>query len=129
MAVVWGAWAGEVENDAERIAHGLRKRDVGLLNGLIVQYQYRLLRYLVHLAGRQDLADDLGQDTWLRVLERGSQYDGHSRFEPWLFTIARNLAIDHMRRRRTVSLEPEDDGESPSPISSEPSPFILAART
>jgi len=81
------------------------------------------------LMGRQDEVDDLVQETWLRVLERGRSYDGRSRFEPWLFTIARHLAIDHMRKRRTVSLEAEDDGESPLPASSDPSPFLLAART
>jgi RNA polymerase sigma-70 factor, ECF subfamily len=131
MAVVWGAWAGEVENEAERIAHGLRKRDVSLLNGLIVQYQYRLVRYFVHLTGRRDLAEDLVQDTWLRVLERGSQYDGHSRFEPWLFAIARNLAIDSLRRPPSISLHSDESGrdqghDSPS---ADASPFERAARS
>ena len=121
--------AGGVSSDTQRIARGLRRRDITLLHALVEQYQYRLVRYLIYLMGRRDDVDDLVQETWLRVLERGRSYDGHSRFEPWLFTIARNLAIDHIRRRRTVSLEPEEDGESPSPVSSEPSPFLLAART
>jgi RNA polymerase sigma-70 factor, ECF subfamily len=118
-----------VSSDTQRIARGLRQRDVTLLQALVEQYQYRLVRYLIYLLGRHDDVDDLVQETWLRVLERGQSYDGHSRFEPWLFTIARNLAIDQMRRRRMVSLETEGDGESPSPVSNEPSPFILAART
>ena len=83
--------------------------------------------------GRRDSVDDLVQETWLRVLERGSSYDGHSRFEPWLFTIARNLAIDHMRKRQTISLNPNDDREwesaATSLASDAPSPFALAART
>ena len=33
VAAVWGAWTGEMENEAERIAHGLRKRDVGPPSG------------------------------------------------------------------------------------------------
>jgi RNA polymerase sigma-70 factor, ECF subfamily len=131
MDVIWGAWAGEVENEAERIAHGLRKRDASLLDGLIKQYQYRLLRYFVHLTGRRDLADDLVQDTWLRVLERGSQYDGHSRFEPWLFAIARNLAIDSLRRPPSISLHSDESGRNrlyDSPSTDE-SPFEQAARS
>jgi RNA polymerase sigma-70 factor (ECF subfamily) len=83
--------------------------------------------------GRRDEVDDLVQETWLRVLERGSSYDGRSRFEPWLFTIARNLAIDHMRKRRTSSLDSNDDTKQDavalSPVSNTPSPFALAART
>jgi RNA polymerase sigma-70 factor, ECF subfamily len=121
--------AGGVSSDTQRIARGLRQRDVTLLHALVEQYQYRLVRYLIYLLGRHDEVDDLVQETWLRVLERGRSYDGRSRFEPWLFTIARHLAIDHLRKRRTVSLEAEDDGESPLPASSAPSPFILAART
>ncbi|MGA3225043.1 MAG: RNA polymerase sigma factor [Acidobacteriaceae bacterium] len=121
--------AAGVSSDTQRIARGLRQRDVTLLHALVEQYQYRLVRYLIYLMGRHDEVDDLVQETWLRVLERGRSYDGRSRFEPWLFTIARHLAIDHMRKRRTVSLEAEDDGESPLPASSDPSPFILAART
>jgi RNA polymerase sigma-70 factor (ECF subfamily) len=121
--------AAGVSSDTQRIARGLRQRDVTLLHALVEQYQYRLVRYLIYLMGMHDEVDDLVQETWLRVLERGRSYDGRSRFEPWLFTIARHLAIDHMRKRRTVSLEAEDDGESPLPASSDPSPFILAART
>jgi len=131
MAVVWSTWAGDVECETERIAHGLRRRDVSLLNRLIEQYQYRLVRYFVHLTGRRDLADDLVQDTWLRILERGSQYDGHSRFEPWLFAIARNLAIDSLRRQPSISLEVDQSGcdqgyDSPS---ADASPFEQAARS
>jgi RNA polymerase sigma-70 factor (ECF subfamily) len=121
--------AAGASSDTQRIARGLRQRDVTLLHALVEQYQYRLVRYLIYLLGRHDEIDDLVQETWLRVLERGRSYDGRSRFEPWLFTIARHLAIDHIRKRRTVSLEAEDDGESPLPASGDPSPFILAART
>jgi RNA polymerase sigma-70 factor, ECF subfamily len=131
MEVAWGPSVGEVQSEAERIAHGLRRRDVRLLSGLIEQYQYRLVRYFVHLTGRRDLADDLVQDTWLRILERGSQYDAHSRFEPWLFAIARNLAIDSLRRPASISLhsgksERTQGYDSPS---TDASPFEQAARS
>lgn len=130
MAVACATWAGEVESEAERIARGLRRRNVALLNGLIEQYQYRLVRYFVHLTGRRDLADDLVQDTWLRVLERGAQYDGHSRFEPWLFAIARNLAIDCLRKTPSISLDSDQSGRDLryDSASAAASPFQHAAR-
>ena len=119
-----------MESDTQRIALGLRQRDVAVLETLVEQYQYRLVRYLVSLLGRHDGVDDLVQETWLRVLERGGSYDGHSRFEPWLFRVARNIALDAMRKRPMFSLDSnEDDGVRPSPASNEPSPFTLAART
>ena len=123
-------------SDAQHISAGLRRRDVVFLQLLVEQYQYRLVRYLVYLIGRRDGVDDLVQETWLRVLERGVSYDGRSRFEPWLFTIARNLAIDQMRRQRSVSLDSSDidstdEGTAPRhhPISPADSPFVLAARS
>jgi RNA polymerase sigma-70 factor (ECF subfamily) len=122
--------AGTVDDETQRIAHGLRQRDLALLHGLVEQYQYRLVRYLVYFLGRRDLVDDLVQETWLRVLERGSQYDGRSRFEPWLFTIARNLALDQMRRRQLFSLDSNDaEPTGASPVAAGPSPFEQAART
>jgi RNA polymerase sigma-70 factor (ECF subfamily) len=87
------------------IARGLRHRDPDLLDHLIEKYQHRLLRYLVSLTGRHDLAEDIFQETWVRVLERGRQYDGRHEFSTWLFTIARNLVIDHLRRKRPASLD------------------------
>jgi RNA polymerase sigma-70 factor (ECF subfamily) len=128
-----GTLAEALTTDTQRIARGLRQRDIALLHDLVEQYQFRLVRYLIYLLGRRDFVDDLVQETWLRVLERGRSYDGRSRFEPWLFAIARNLAIDHLRKRSIFSLDssddPEQDREHPSLASSDPSPFELAART
>jgi RNA polymerase sigma-70 factor (ECF subfamily) len=125
--------AGTVNTDTQDIARGLRQRDVDFLRVLVGQYQYRLVRYFIYLLGQRDPVDDLVQETWLRVLERGRTYDGRSRFEPWLFAIARNLAIDHMRRKRMTSIDaddsPEQDLEALTPASNAPSPFEQAART
>ena len=122
-----------MRSNTQQIAFGLRQRDLTLLQELVEQYQYRLVRYLVYLLGRRNGVEDLVQETWLRVLERGSTYDGLSRFEPWLFTIARNLAIDETRQRRTVSLDSDEDSEwqaiSKVQVAREPSPFALTART
>jgi RNA polymerase sigma-70 factor (ECF subfamily) len=126
-------WAGEMGGETQQIARGLRRRDVAVLHGLIEQYQYRLVRYLIYLMGRRDEVDDLAQETWLRVLERGSSYDSCFRFEPWLFTIARNLAFDRLRKRCDASLDSSDEDNPeamlPLTVSSASSPFADAART
>jgi RNA polymerase sigma-70 factor (ECF subfamily) len=129
--------AEALTTDTERIARGLRRRDMALLHGLVQQYHFRLVRYLIYLLGHRDSVDDLVQETWLRVLERGSSYNGRSRFEPWLFAIARNLTLDHLRKRRMSSLDSNaDSSDDPEPhrdpaplVSTAPSPFELAART
>lgn len=95
-----------MEREAAEIARGLRRRDPELLDALIEQYQHRLLRYLMSLVGERATAEDLFQETWLRVLLQGHRYDGRRSFITWLLTVARNIAIDHLRRKRP---EPLDD--------------------
>ncbi len=87
------------------LAKGLKRQEAGLLDQLIVRYQHRLLRYLLYLTGSQEMAEDLFQEVWMRVLVRGAQYNGKARFETWLFAIARNLVIDQKRKRTLASLE------------------------
>lgn len=120
------------ETETAKIARGLRERDMELLADLVERSQRRLVRYLLYLTGRRDYAEDLAQETWIRVLQRGSQYNGRQRFDLWLFAIARNLAIDYLRKKRkavqTASL-PDDRDEILLVSSSGPSPFEAAARS
>ena len=88
-----------------QIQGGLRRRDPDLLDRLIEQYQHRLLRYLVCLVRNRELAEDLFQETWIRVLERGHQYDGKHEFSTWLYAVARNLTIDYLRKKSPLSLD------------------------
>lgn len=109
------------------IAGGLKRRDMQMLDTLIVTYQHRLFRYLLYLTSSRELSEDLFQETWMRVLQRGAQYNGAARFDTWLFTIARNLVIDVRRKRTMLSLEEMCDkaaDERPfEPAASDPTPF------
>jgi RNA polymerase sigma-70 factor (ECF subfamily) len=120
------------ETETAKIARGLRERDMELLADLVERYQQRLVRYLLYLTGSREHAEDLAQETWVRVLQRGSQYNGRQRFDPWLFAIARNLAIDYLRKKgkavQTASLPDDHDAVLLLP-SAGPSPFEAAARS
>ena len=126
-ATLAAAQAALSQSENASIARGLKRQDPELLDRLIEQYQHRLLRYLLFLTGRREVAEDLFQETWMRVLVRGAQYNGKARFDTWLFTIARNLVIDLSRKRTMASLDEmneqnEDDrpfeitAEGPSPL-------------
>ena len=123
VAVAMTSPAGESE--PQSIARALRRRDSEFIGRLVSQYHYRLLRYLVYLTSRREQAEDLAQETWIRVLERAGQYDGRSRFEPWLFSVARHLAIDDLRRRRNT----QDSDVLEVPAADANSPFSAAARS
>lgn len=127
--------AATAEQEAVRqenlaIAAGLKRQEAGLLDQLIVRYQHRLLRYLLFLTSSRELAEDLFQEVWIRVMLRGAQFNGKSRFDTWLFTIARNLVIDFRRKRTLASLDELFDGagDDDRPMAMEitdeqPSPF------
>ena len=116
-----------MRDEAKTIARGLQRRDPHLLDRLIEQYQYRLFRYLVYITGNKERAEDFFQETWIRVLERGHQYDGKSKFEAWLFAIARHLVIDWQRQKKVQSLDTLMDPEQERPLQlaneSDPSPL------
>ncbi|SNT14450.1 RNA polymerase, sigma subunit, ECF family [Granulicella rosea] len=116
-----------VQQENVAIADGLKRNDPELLDQLIELYQHRLLRYLLFLTGKREVAEDLFQETWMRVLVRGAQYNGKARFDTWLFTIARNLVIDLSRKRTMASLDEMSsagDDERPFEIAMDaPSPL------
>jgi len=120
----------QARRESLAVARGLKRQEAGLLDVLIVRYQHRLMRYLLFLTGNRELAEDMFQDVWMRVLVRGAQFNGQARFETWLFTIARNLVIDQRRKRTLSSLDElvESGNSDDRPMSfevadGEPTPF------
>lgn len=104
------ALTAQVQSENAAIAQGLKKQNPELLDQLIELYQHRLMRYLLFLTGKREVAEDLFQETWMRVLLRGAQYNGKARFDTWLFTIARNLVIDLSRKRTMASFDDMSEG-------------------
>jgi RNA polymerase sigma-70 factor (ECF subfamily) len=132
MGTVAATLMASTDNQRQAIAQGLRRRDPETLDDLIDRHQHRLMRYLIHLTRRREAAEEVFQETWLRVLERGRQYDGRASFATWLFTIARNLVIDHARKKKALSLEDLGESARPGPAwemahTSQDSPFDAAA--
>jgi RNA polymerase sigma-70 factor (ECF subfamily) len=113
MPVVW-AHGSETWVAADSEPARLRRGDPDAFDALLNRYQNRLYRYLTRLTGNSTQAEDLFQQTWLKVIGGIHRYDERRPFEPWLFSIARNLAIDHLRRVSPESLdEPSDETGEP----------------
>jgi RNA polymerase sigma-70 factor, ECF subfamily len=111
-----------LENEAMR----LRSGDADAIAPLVERYQHRLYRYLLRLVSRPSTAEDLFQQTWLRVMERIQYYDPQRSFEGWLFAVAHNIAIDHLRKRQPESLdEPLPSGETQSDLTRSEAPGAL----
>ncbi len=104
----WGAPV-TVESELTRLRGG----DVEAVTVVMERYQHRLYRYLLRLLREPATAEDLFQQTWVKVMERIRSFDPSHSFEGWLFALARNLAIDYLRRYRPESIdEPLPSGDS-----------------
>ena len=66
---------------------------------LVGRYQHRLVGVMHHLVGRRDEAEDLAQEVFLRVFRNRHKYSPQAKFATWLFTIANNLALNHLRSK------------------------------
>jgi RNA polymerase sigma-70 factor, ECF subfamily len=81
-----------------------------LFERLVRRYQSRILAHLSRMVGNRDDALDLSQEIFVKVFQALDRYNPEFKFSTWLFRIAGNAAIDHLRKRRlrTIPLEPSD---------------------
>ena len=83
---------------------------------LVVRYQRQVFSVARRIVGSVEDAEDLTQETFVRMFRALERYDATRPFSAWLFTIATRLCIDHLRRRRLrpismVQREPGSDEE------------------
>jgi RNA polymerase sigma-70 factor (ECF subfamily) len=71
----------------------------GAFETLVQRYQDRLVGILYHLVGNLEESEDLSQDVFLRIFKARKGYRPRSKFSTWLFTIANNLALNHLRTK------------------------------
>lgn len=64
-------------------------------------FNTRLFNFLVRLSRRREVAEDLLEETWLRLVSHAGRLREDTRLAPWLFTVARNLHVSYQRSRMT----------------------------
>ena len=77
----------------------LRAGDSAAFDAIHAEFNHRLLRFLTRLVKNRPIAEDLLEETWLRLVSHGEDLDAETRLGPWLFTVARNLYVSHCRSR------------------------------
>ena len=92
-----------------------QKGDTAALTRLIRTSQDRLFRFCVYLAGDPNLAQDLCQDTYVRVFEKIGKLKEPDRFTSWLLKTAKNIYLDHVKSPKNggSSLTLEDVADHP----------------
>ena len=92
--------------DADVVALALEGREAAHRE-LILRYERPVFSLVFRMVRNRELAEDLTQDTFVKVLSHLDRYRADFKFSSWLFKIANNVAIDHLRRRQleTVSID------------------------
>ena len=124
----------DTPSDAD-LAVAARKGSSDACTALVQRFERPVYNLVARLVQDPALAEDLTQDAFLKMFRGLAQYDASLRFSSWLFRIAHNTAIDHLRQRRPVVAPPrlDDDGEEMDPLAGLPdlrgdSPEQAAAR-
>ncbi|MBR9726551.1 sigma-70 family RNA polymerase sigma factor [Shewanella intestini] len=79
---------------------------------LYQKHKAPLYRFFVRQLSDQQLAQDLYQDTWSKVIKATAQYQVKAKFTTWLYKIAHNLIIDHVRAVKPLDLAAKSDNET-----------------
>jgi len=77
----------------------LRDGDPAAFDAVYEEYRSRLYSFLARLSRSRDVAEDLAEETWLRLVSSGGRLRADTRLGPWLFTVARNLYYSYCRSR------------------------------
>ncbi len=83
----------------------LSNGDESALAVLVCRYQNDIFRFCLHYLKEVEVAKELAQETFLRVYTSCGRFDVQRRFRPWVLCIARNLCLNELKRKKTVSME------------------------
>jgi len=99
-----------------------QRGDVAAFTELVARHQDRIYRFLLRLTRSHDDALDLAQETFIHAWTALERWQAQARLSTWLFQIARNQAIDLLRRRQRVDFVEFDAGVGDSLADSAPTP-------
>jgi len=101
----------------ERLVARARRGDRTAFEALVLRHQRPLVNHLFRLTNQREEAHDLAQDVFIKVYQSLGSFDPQYRFTTWLYRIASNCAIDHLRRRipRTLPLVATGTTDGPQP--------------
>ena len=104
----------------ESLMLAFKAGDARAFEQLVRRHRGAVFNFLLRLCGQRQRAEDLLQETWLKVVRGASTYEPKARFTTWLYTIARNQCMDALRKesyRKAESLDaPVGRGEDERPL-------------
>lgn len=98
-----------MDRAAEReLVSRLRAGDADAFDAVYAEYNTRLFAFLARLSRNRATAEDLLEETWLRLVSHGERLREDSQLGAWLFTVARNLYVSYCRSRMLEDVHAPD---------------------
>lgn len=119
-------------DEDRRLMRAVRDGDASAFDALFQRWSGRLLRYLERIVRDPAVAEELAQETFLRVHRAREKWEPSARFSTWLYTIATNLALNELRRpfrrspHHSTDTAPEERGAAPELADAAPAPDEVA---
>lgn len=112
--------------DADIVALAQQGRDLAFRE-LVRRYERPVFSLIYRMVRDREAAEDLAQDSFVKVLNHIDRYNPDFKFSSWIFKIANNVAIDHLRRRQPQTVSMDGSPHATSAAEIEASSFEIAA--
>ncbi|RMG90793.1 MAG: sigma-70 family RNA polymerase sigma factor [Chloroflexi bacterium] len=106
-------------NTEQPLIQALRQRNPEAFTQVFNQYSDKIYRLAIGLLNNEDEAEGIVQETFMRLIEHIDQFEGRSQIGTWLYRVAYNLCIDHLRKQQpnlTLAEEHENSAKLPQPV-------------
>lgn len=90
----------------------LKQGDRSAFEALMRKYYPRILNFSYRFISNRQIAEDLSQDVFMKVYKSAWRYRPRSRFQTWLYTIAKNVCLNELRRKRNLMVSLDETHES-----------------
>jgi RNA polymerase sigma-70 factor (ECF subfamily) len=103
----------------EKLMLAFKAGDARAFEELVRRHRGAVFNFLLRLTGQRQCAEDLLQETWLKVVRGATAWEAKAKLTTWIYTIARNLCTDAMRKesyRKAESLDRPISGEDERPL-------------
>jgi RNA polymerase sigma-70 factor (ECF subfamily) len=107
------------EQPDSELVRQIQSGDDAAFDELMRRYKQPVVNFVYRVLGNAADADDVAQEVFVRVYRNLDTYRPETKFSTWLFALARNAAIDHLRWQRRHPTEPLDDVPEPAAVSRE----------
>ena len=126
--------APEIADEDARLMIRFKGGDAGAFDALFSRHTRAMINFAYRFVRDRQLAEELAQETFLRVYEAAGSYQAQAKFTTWLYRIATNVCLNEIRKPRfraahqPLAIEHPENADIPSPVKTQDGPDEILQR-